>query len=167
MNLNPCPGDPFIIARRAPALEALRFLPRVVPCPAPAWAGKQRLVGTKSQGRAYEKKVGKVLKALCDSNGWVFWDHQWFVHTAASQRNYFQPDFILEQPGGKGFVIEAKLTYVDTTEQLAKYQNYLEIFGLTCAPVTAVRNLTPLVPRELIISDFASVFPGAVWHLWV
>lgn len=167
MNLNPCPSDQFIIARRAPALEALRSLPRVVPCSAPAWVGKQRLIGTKSQGRAYEKKVGKVLKALCDSNGWIFWDHQWFVYTKPDQRNYFQPDFILEQPGGKGFVIEAKLTYVDTTEQLAKYQNYLEIFGLTCTPVTAVRNLTPLAPRELIISDFVSVFPGAVWHLWV
>ena len=169
MNLNPCPSDPFItaLARRAPALEALRSLPRVTPSPPPAWAGKQKLFGTKSQGRAYEKKVGKVLKTLCDSNGWILWDHQWFVYTAAGQRNYFQPDFIVEQPGGKGLVVEAKLTYVDTTEQLTKYQNYLEIFGLTCTPVTAVRNLTPLVPRELIISEFASIFPGAVWHLWV
>jgi hypothetical protein len=163
----PSPETHLIEARRAPALAALRTLPRVRPTEPPGWAVQSCLTGTKSQGRAYEKKVGKILAKLCIESNWTLHDHQWFIYTQGVTVKYFQPDFIIERPGQQGVLIEAKLTWVDTSLQLNKYLEYLKILGLICFPLTVVRNLTPSVSREKIVDDFTKIYPHAVWHLWV
>lgn len=153
---------PAAETRRAPRLAALRTLPRVTPVSRPEWAtpGDRR-------GYAYEKKVGKILKSICDERGWVLWDHQWFLYSAAGTTQYFQPDFIIERPKDLGIIVEVKLTYVDTAEQLNKYLKYLKFFGLVCFPVTVVRHLTPAVEKTLVVDDFIEVKSNSIWHLWV
>ena len=160
-------------SRRAPALAALRakFAEQTNPClpketvqvsTAPFYASS--LTGTKAQGCAYEKKVGKFLKSYCTKAGWELMDHQWFVYSNGTDTKYFQPDFIITRPGQDGLLVEVKLTYVDTTEQLKKYTRYLEIFGLTCVPITIVRNL---IPGAQFVDSFDKIFPNSVLHLWL
>lgn len=132
----------------------------------PAWALKGTLTGAKARGSTYEKKVGKVLDKICSRAGWNLLDHQWFVHICGKDVKYFQPDFVVERPGG-GVLIEVKLTYVDASLQINKYLEYLKLFGLDCFPVTVVRHLTSKVKRDLIVDDFDKVQAGAIWHLWV
>ena len=157
-------------SRRAPALAALRArfteqaTPRETVCFSTAPFATSRLTGTKAQGCAYEKKVGKFLKAHCTKAGWELMDHQWFVYSNGTDTKYFQPDFIITRPGQDGLLVEVKLTYVDTTEQLKKYTRYLEIFGLTCIPITIVRNL---IPGAQSVDSFDKIFPNSVLHLWL
>lgn len=164
--------------RRAPALAALRARQRplvteavqteaVVTCSSPfvsSWAG-----GTKARGLAYEKKVGKFLRRACDAAGWKLWDHQWFEYKNKEGKEekvcHFQPDFIIERPGQDGILIEVKLTYIDTKEQLNKYLKFLGIFGINCFPVTIVRNLVPGIPEY--INNFNEIKPNSVLHLWM
>jgi len=153
-------------ARRAPALAALRSFPRVEQTSPPAWALKGVLTGTKARGSTYEKKVGKVLDKICSRVDWNLLDHQWFVYICGKEVKYFQPDFVVERPGGS-VLIEVKLTYVDASLQINKYLEYLKLFGLDCFPVTVVRHLTSKVKRDLIVDDFDKVQPGTIWHLWV
>jgi hypothetical protein len=153
-------------ARRAPALAALREFPRVTLTESP-WGKETKARGTKAQGYAYERKVGKVLTKICDEAGWKLWDHQWFKCSQGNKVEYFQPDFIIERPSETGVVLEAKLTWVDTTLQLNKYLEYLKIFGIICFPATVVRNLTSAVLTDLVVDDFAKIKAGAIWHLWV
>jgi hypothetical protein len=153
-------------ARRAPALAALRSFPRVEQATPPAWALKGALTGAKARGSTYEKKVGRVLDKICSRAGWNLLDHQWFVYICGKDVKYFQPDFVVERPGG-GVLIEVKLTYVDASLQINKYLEYLKLFGLDCFPVTVVRHLTSKVKRDLIVDEFDKVQSGAIWHLWV
>lgn len=157
-------------SRRAPALAALRarFAEQVTSnetvCLSSAPFVSSRLTGTKAQGLAYERKVGKFLKTYCDSKGWELMDHQWFVYSNGVETKYFQPDFIITRPGQDGLLIEAKLTYIDTTEQVQKYLKYLSIFGLSCVPITIVRNL---IPGAQFVDSFDKIFPNSVLHLWL
>lgn len=157
--------------RRAPALAALRARQRpllteavkteaVVTCSSPFVSS--RAGGTKARGLAYEKKVGKFLRRVCDEADWRLWDHQWFKY---KDTKYFQPDFVIERPGQDGILIEVKLTYVDTSIQLNKYLEYLNLFGLYCFPVTIVRNLIPIMPAY--IDDFSKIEANSVLHLWM
>lgn len=158
-----------IESRRAPALAALRariqqpsVTETVVPCLSPFAPGS--VTGTKAQGRAYEKKVGKFLRRACDEAGWRLWDHQWFEYKGKEVK-YFQPDFVIEREGQEGILIEVKLTYVDTSKQLNKYLEYLRLFGLNCFPITIVRNLVPVMPEYM--NDFSKVTANSVLHLWI
>ena len=154
-------------ARRAPALFALRNLPRVEEVAPPPWAAKQVVTGTKARGYAYERKVGRVLKKICDEKNWKLWDHQWFVYVRGTETKYFQPDFIVERPNEPGIVVEVKLTYVDASLQFNKYKEYLSLYGIECFPVVVARHLHPSVVKELVVDDFNKVQAGSVWHLWV
>lgn len=163
-------------ARRAPALAALRqrhaakvatpltaaTSPSVSPCPPPF--NHTPLNGSRAQGLAYERKVGKLLTAHCDKAGWKLWDHQWFAYKDDSGVKHFQPDFIIERETDN-VLVEVKLTLVDTSAQINKYLYYLKIFGLNCFPLVIVRNLTPAA--SLIITDFDKIIPNAVLHLWI
>ena len=190
----PKPEKLAVEARRAPALAALRrrvteergrgteergteeriakTVPSgvVVPCPAPPFS-KSCSTGTRARGHTYERKVGKFLRRACDAAGWKLWDHQWFEYKKAEKAEkaekvyHFQPDFIIERPGQEGILVEVKLTYVDTKEQLNKYLNYLGIFGINCFPVTIVRNLVPGIPEY--INNFNEIKPNSVLHLWM
>jgi hypothetical protein len=153
-------------ARRAPRLAALRRFPRVTPAGPPEWASRSSLTGTKARGQAFERKVGKILEKLCVEANWTLHDHQWFIYTCGSDTKYFQPDFIIERPGEKGILIEAKLTWVDTSLQLNRYIEYLKIIGMVCFPLTVVKNLTPAVDKERIVDDLKKAQAGAIWHLW-
>lgn len=150
---------------RSPALAALRALPQVILSSPPAWA-KANMTGTRAQGRAYENKVGEFLHARCKEHNWKLWDHQWFVFSAEGKRTYFQPDFIIEKKSGN-LLIETKLTYLDTTEQINRYLYFLDLFGLTCSPVTIVKNLTPFIPKDRLVRQFSDITHNSVFHLWL
>ena len=189
------PESLAVEARRAPALAALRLrvtgergrgieeqrnrgteeritkiVPSgaVVPCSAPPFS-KSCSTGTRARGLAYERKVGKFLRRACDAAGWKLWDHQWFEYKNKEEKEekvcHFQPDFIIERPGQDGILIEVKLTYIDTKEQLNKYLKFLGIFGINCFPVTIVRNLVPGIPEY--INNFNEIKPNSVLHLWM
>lgn len=160
-------------SRRAPALAALRArfaeqttppLPRETVCLSTSPFASNRLTGTKARGLAYERKVGKFLKTHCDKMGWELLDHQWFVYSNGIEAKYFQPDFVISRPGQDGLLVEVKLTYVDTTAQIQRYLNYLSIFGLSCVPLTIVRNLTP---GAQFVDSFDKILPNSVLHLWL
>ena len=140
----------------------------VVPCSAPPFS-KSCSTGTRARGHAYERKVGKFLRRACDAAGWKLWDHQWFEYKNKEEKEekvcHFQPDFIIERPGQDGILIEVKLTYIDTKEQLNKYLKFLGIFGINCFPVTIVRNLVPGIPEY--INNFNEIKPNSVLHLWM
>lgn len=156
-----------IEARRAPALAALRAFaqPRVTLVPTPAWATPKRTFGAKARGLAYERKVKKVLTKICTSSNWQLLDHPWFLYTCGQEAKYFQPDFLIQRPDTDWILAEVKLTYVDTTWQLSKYLHYLKIFGVSCTPITIVRNLTE--DAKNIIDDFSKVTSNSVLHLWL
>ena len=189
------PESLAVEARRAPALATLRrrvteergrgteergteeriikTVPAgaVVPCSAPPFS-KSCSTGTRARGFAYERKVGKFLRRACDAAGWKLWDHQWFEYKNKEEKEekeekvcHFQPDFIIERPGQDGILIEVKLTYIDTKEQLNKYLKFLGIFGINCFPVTIVRNLVPGIPEY--INNFNEIKPNSVLHLWM
>lgn len=120
--------------------------------------------GTRARGQVYEKKVGKFLKNICATNSWQLWDHQWFKYSDGMQSCYFQPDFIIERPG-ENLLIEVKLTYVDTQQQIQKYLKYLKVLGLNCIPVIVVRNLTPTTPS--FVDSFNKIHSNSVLHLWL
>lgn len=123
-----------------------------------------RTTGTRARGLTYERKVGKFLSRLCEKEGWKLWDHQWFEYNDGIQFCYFQPDFIIERPA-ENVLIEVKLTYVDTRQQMQKYLKYLQVLGLNCIPVTVVRNLTPTTPS--FVDSFNKIHSNSVLHLWL
>lgn len=129
-----------------------------IPSPFPA----QKNSGTRAKGIAYEKKVGKWVQKTFP---YKVWDHQWFEYKNGTTIRYFQPDFIIERPGEQGILIEVKLTYVDTSMQLNKYLKYLSIFGISCFPLTIVKNLVPTMPA--FVSDFNEIKPNSILHLWL
>lgn len=134
----------------------------VTPCNAPFINAPAN--GSCARGLAYERKVGRALKAYCAQEGLKLWDHQWFVYKNGDEIKYFQPDFIIERKSD-AILIEVKLTFVDTTLQVNKYLEYLKLFGLDCFPVTIVRHLTPFAPA--IITEFNEMAPNTILHLWV
>lgn len=154
-------------ARRAPALAAMRNIPRVDKTTPPAWATKKTVTGAKAQGYVYERKVGKVLAKICDEKNWKLWSHQWFVYNRGTETKYFQPDFIIERPNEQGILLEVKLTFTDASIQFNKYKEYLKIYGIDCFPALVVKNLTPGVLKDLIVDDFDKIQPNSVWHLWI
>lgn len=112
-------------------------------------------------GLRYERRVGKVLAKETASLGWTFWDHPWIGNDLTTR----QPDFVLISPSGGALVAEVKLTWVDTQAQLEEYCSLLTRMELAPIPFSICRNLTPETPN--IISDLLSVYPSAVWHLWL
>lgn len=156
----------LIEAKRAPALMALRNAPRVRVVSPPEWAKLDKQTASQAKGYAYEKRVEKELQKVCDKFGWKLYAHQWFEYSCEGKVKLFQPDFIIERSGNAGIVIEVKLTYVDTTQQLNTYVKYLQIFGLICFPLTIVKNLVPGI-NNTIIRDFSEIIPNGVYHLWV
>jgi hypothetical protein len=136
--------------------------PTVTQCNAPFINAPAK--GSCARGLAYERKVGRALKAYCTQEKLKLWDHQWFVYKNGGEIKYFQPDFIIERKDN-AVLIEVKLTFVDTTLQVNKYLEYLKLFGLDCFPVTIVRHLTPLTPA--IITEFNEMAPNTVLHLWI
>lgn len=155
----------LVEVRRAPALAAMRAGPRVRVISPPAWAKPDTQTASRAKGYAYEKRVKKELQNVCEKEGWILHDHQWFEYKNGNEVKFFQPDFIIERPNDVGIVIEVKLTYVDTAAQLSRYVEYLKIFGLICIPLTIVKNLIPGVPS--VIHEFAAITPGGVYHLWI
>jgi hypothetical protein len=151
--------------RRAPALAALRDLPRVTAAQG-RFAPPATTVAAR-RGYAYERKVGRVLRELCAARGWPLWDHQWFLYSSSTATYHFQPDFIIERPNERGIVVEVKLTYVDASAQLNKYLHHLKLFGIVCFPVTIVRHLTPNVIKDRVVDDFANLKTDSIWHLWI
>lgn len=173
-------------SRRAPALAALRAraqqgnsgteapkgavqrwnggteVATVSICAAPFASAPAK--GSCARGLAYERKVGRALKAYCAQEEFKLWDHQWFVYKNGDEIKYFQPDFIIERKDN-AVLIEVKLTFVDTTLQVNKYLEYLKLFGLDCFPVTIVRHLTPFAPA--IVTEFNEMAPNTVLHLWI
>lgn len=83
--------------------------------------------GTKAQGLAYEKKVGKVLSAYADTLGWEFHNHPW-LQTGTI---ICQPDFLLIAPSGCILIVETKLTSCDCATQLRRYKKVLKSFPTT------------------------------------
>ena len=137
-------------------------------CSAPWWAGGRTQRASVKQGYRYERKVARYLEKAVGTLGWELQDHPWFEVLCGEQCvAHFQPDFLLLAPSGCGLVAEAKLTWVDTTDQCKKYQDYLALAGLPTQPFTIARNLTPETPRDLVVDELVDVKPDAVLHLWL
>jgi hypothetical protein len=123
---------------------------------------KQRLVGTRALGRAYEKQVGKLLWEQSSSLGWSFRDHEWLQ----ARDGWLQPDFLLQSPAG-ALLFEVKLTYTPAGwKQLERYQRAIwEVVRLETIPVLVCKHLAPGAPSP--VEFFEDVFPGALWHVIV
>jgi hypothetical protein len=117
--------------------------------------------GTRALGAAYERRVESFLRVLVSYLGWELHSHPWLRHNG----QYIQPDFIMQSPADCLLVIEAKLTWIDCSGQLAKYRDMLESIGFQVTTVQVVKNLTPFVPEYT--SDFLQVQNGGLVHLWV
>lgn len=132
--------------------------------PRPLWAKAGRNTAAQRAGRAYERKAGARLRELAADVGWTFHDHPWILDEAGALAS---PDFLLETPSRAMLLIEVKLTWVDTRQQLERYAALLAQMNFSPVPCSVVRNLTPDVPQDLLVEDLFSIKPYGVLHLWV
>lgn len=129
---------------------------------------RQQVVrGTRAQGRAFEKKVGKRLHTLSNELNWEFHDHHWIkVPKLDGTSFYLQPDFVLISPSKGALLIECKLTWTpDAEAQLTRYMKVLNLMGLRPVPILTCRNLTPDTPEN--VKTLCECEPWSVWHQFI
>lgn len=134
----------------------------VKPIPQPAWATTKKLARAQTMGARYESRIAKHLQTLADKIGWELQVGPWLSY----DNSVAQPDFLLISPSRVVIVFEVKLTWVDTTNQLALYKallanmDYHPIVGCTIC-----RNVTPETPS--VIHEFTYLEDASVWQVRV
>ena len=118
------------------------------------------LAGTRGKGQSFERKVGRLLAKYADEYGWELHAHKWIIDGSRA----VQPDFVLQSSPNRGILFECKLTWVDCSSQLKKYQNVLVRMGIMCIPVQVCRNLTPHCYQD-VRASFEELTPDCVWHM--
>ncbi len=115
--------------------------------------------GTRGRGHSYERAVCKYVLSLVESLGWTLYDHYW-IHTGSV---WVQPDFIIQTPAC-AIILEAKLTYIDCSAQLARYIRAAQAeLGCPVWGAQVCQNLTPHSPQSLCL-DFFDLEPNCTWH---
>jgi hypothetical protein len=126
--------------------------------PAPAWAGKGALKGTRARGLTFERKVGKILTNIWPQTRAGVWLR--FKDWAGEA--WAQPDFYVPLED-RVLIFECKLTECrQAWVQLDKYKGLLEeMLGLPACRVMVCKNLrwtmSPVV-------DPRYAQDGSVWH---
>lgn len=116
--------------------------------------------GTRARGHTYERAVERHVSPLVASLGWTLFSHWWLF----DGRAWVQPDFIIRTPAC-AFILEAKLTWTECCNQLAKYVRAAQTeFDCPVWGAVVCRNLTPTAPR-ILCTDFLDLEPNSTWHL--
>jgi len=129
--------------------------------PEPAWANAKKQARAQTLGVRYERQIETQLRAIAHERHLGLISGSWLRYNDSVA----QPDFILTSPANNmAIVFEVKLTWTDTSNQLALYKALLANIGyepiITC---TICRNITPETPP--VIHAFADIKDASVWQI--
>jgi len=121
------------------------------------------LTFSQRKGIQYEKRVGKkILLWAALHDVCACWVGEWIEYDG----RLAQPDFVLFFPDNRAILFEAKLTWVDTTQQLALYEALLNVLGFTgVIKVTVCKNLCHGVDRAKIVRSLDDIYDGCVLQM--
>lgn len=125
--------------------------------------GKDTLTGGQTLGVRYENRIGKKIEDWCGSQDiHEFWSNEWIEYDG----KLAQPDKVVILSSGCALLFEIKLTWVDTSDQLAFYTKLLAALGHPVDMcVTVCKNLRPGVPRERIVRSLDEIYDGCVLQM--
>jgi hypothetical protein len=125
--------------------------------------GKDKLTSGQTLGVSYERRIGKKIKDWCGSQDIrEYWENEWIEYDG----KLAQPDKVVILSSGCALLFEVKLTWVDTSDQLAFYTKLLAALGHSVKyRVTVCKNLRAGVPRERIVRSLDDIYDGCVLQM--